>query len=327
MKRRAFTAALCVAAFALQFIASATAQIYPSHPVTMIVPFPAGGPSDSLARILAEHMRTSLGQPIVIENVSGAGASIGVARLARALPDGHTIGIGNMTSHVGAPVIYPIAYNVLTDLEPVSLLTFAPLWIIGKIALPPTNASELILWLRANPDKLTFGTVGIGSPAHLGGVYLQVNGHMRFSLIPYRGAAPAIQDLVAGQIDLACLEASSSLPFVQSGKIKAYMVLGKSRWVKAPEVPTTDESGVPGLDMSFWHGLWVPKGTPKEAINKLNAAVMAVLADPLVNARLTDMGQDIAARELQTPEALRAFLTAEIEKWSPIIKAAGIRAE
>jgi len=326
--RRAFIIGLGgVATLILQGAENAAAQVYPSHPITMIVPFPPGGASDNLARILAERMHTWLGQPVIIENVSGAGASIGVVRLARSPPDGYTIGIGNMTSHVGAPAIYPIAFNVLADLEPVSLLSFAPLWIIGKIALPPTSAWELIAWLRANSDKATFGTVGIGSPAHLGGVYLQANAGMRFSLIPYRGAAPAIQDLIAGQIDLACLEASSSLPFVQSGKIKAYMVLGKTRWAAAPEVPTTDETGVSGLDISFWHGLWVPKETPKEAVAKVNAAVVDALANPAVRERLTNMGHDIATREQQTPEALRAFHTAEIEKWSPIIKAAGIRAE
>ncbi len=328
MRRREFGVFLGGAAIAaLRGTAHAEAQVYPSRPITMIVPFPAGGPSDNLARILVERMRVSLGQPVVIENVSGAGASIGVARLVRSPPDGYTIGIGNMTSHVGAPAIYPIAYNVLTDLEPVSLLTLAPLWILGKIALPPANASELMVWLKANPDKVTFGTVGIGSPAHLGGVYLQANAGMQFSLIPYRGAAPVIQDLVAGQIDLACLEASSSLPFVQSGKIKAYMVLGKNRWTAAPDVPTTEEAGVSGLDLSFWHGLWVPKGTPQEAVGKLNAAVVDALADPAVRARLTEMGQDIATREQQTPEALRAFHTAEVDKWWPIIKKANLKTE
>ncbi len=304
----------------------AHAQDYPSRPITIVVPYPPGGPTDTLARIVTERMRTALGQSIIIENVSGAGGNIGVGRVARAAPDGYTFGIGQVSSHVFSGAVYTLQYDLLKDLEPVAMLTTAPMWIIAKNALP-ANLKGLLDWLWANPDKASFATVGIGGPAHLCGVYFQNKTGTRFQFVPYRGAAPAMQDLLAGQIDLTCLEASNSLPQVRSGQIKAYAVLARTRWAPAPNIPTIDEAGVPGLYIPFWHGFWAPRGTPKHAIAKLNKATVETLADPAVHQRLVDMGQEIPPREQQTPEALGVFQKAEIEKWWPIIKAANIKGE
>jgi len=304
----------------------AHAQDYPSRPITIVVPYPPGGPTDTLARIVTERMRTALGQSIIIENVSGAGGNIGVGRVARAAPDGYTFGIGQVSSHVFSGAVYTLQYDLLKDLEPVAMLTTAPMWIIAKNALP-ANLKGLLDWLWANPDKASFATVGIGGPAHLCGVYFQNTTGTRFQFVPYRGAAPAMQDLLAGQIDLTCLEASNSLPQVRSGQIKAYAVLARTRWAPAPNIPTIDEAGVPGLYIPFWHGFWAPRGTPKHAIAKLNKATVETLADPAVHQRLVDMGQEIPPREQQTPEALGVFQKAEIEKWWPIIKAANIKGE
>ena len=319
---------LAAAAFAaLTGIAGATAQTYPSRPVTVIVPFAAGGPTDALARIMAERMRKTLGQPVVVENTTGAAGSIGVGRVARAAPDGTTLGIGQVSTNGFNGATYALPYDLLKDLAPVALLTIAPMWIIGKANFPASNVKELIAWLKANPNKTTMAAVGWGGASHLCGVYFQKETGTRLTFVPYRGAAPANQDLVAGQIDLFCPEASNSLPLMKSGKVKAFAVLSKTRWAAAPEVPTIDEAGLPGLYIPFWHGFFVPAGTPADYIGKLNAAAVAALADPATRARLIEMGQEIPSRDMQTPEALAAFQKAEIEKWWPIIKAAGIKAE
>ena len=308
-------------------IVGALAQDYPSHPITMVVPFPAGGPTDTLGRILSERMRVTLGQPIVIENVTGAGSTIGVAHAAQAAPDGYTLSLGNWTSFVGSGALYRTSYDLLKDFEPVSLLTFAPMLIVGKNALPVNDAKELIAWLKANPDTASAATVGAGSAAHVCGLYFQDRTNTRFQFVPYRGGAPAMQDLVGGQIDLMCAEASQTLTYLRSGRMKAFAVMAKTRWPALPDVPTTDEIGAPGMYISFWHGLWVQKGTPKQVIAKLNNAVVETLADQTVRQRLTDLGQIIAAADQQTPSALAAYHRAEIEKWWPIIKAANIKVE
>ncbi len=324
MKMTAFAAAIAVA---VGVGGIAHAQGYPSHPITMIVPFPAGGPTDTLARILSERMRVSLGQPVIIETVTGAGASIGVARAAQAAPDGYTLSIGNWTSHVGSQALYPVAYDVRKDFEPVSLVTFAPMIIVGKNGLPANDASGLIAWLKANPDKASAATVGAGSAAHVCGLYFRDKTGTRFQFVPYRGGAPAMQDLVAGQIDLMCAEASQTLTYVRGGKLKAFAVMTNARWPSLPDVPTTDEIGMAGMYISFWHGLWVPKGASIGVIAKLNSAVADALGNPNVQKRLSDLGQVIATRDQQTPAGLAAYHKAEIEKWWPIIRAADIKIE
>jgi tripartite-type tricarboxylate transporter receptor subunit TctC len=302
------------------------AQSYPSRPITIVAPFPAGGPSDTLARIMAEQMRATLGQPLIIENVGGAGGTIGTGRVARSAPDGYTLGVGNWTSHVGGPALYPIQYDALRDLQPISLLPVSPLMIAAHHSVPGGNAKDLIAWLKANPDKATAGTVGAGSPSHVLSVFFQKEAGVPIQLVPYRGGAPATQDLLSGQIALRIgTEASQMLPYLRSGQIKGLAMLGNKRWAPAPDIPTIDETGMPGFHMSLWFGLWAPAGVPKEVLAALNTAVVEALADPAVRARIDKLGQDIPPRELQTPEGLAAYHKAEIEKWWPAIKAAGIR--
>jgi len=322
-----FLFSMLVLAVGLAASVEVRAQTYPSRPLTMIVPFPAGGPTDTLARLIGEGMRPSLGQPVIIENVTGAGSTIGISRAVQAAPDGYTLSIGNWTSHVGSPALYPVAYDVRKDFEPVSLLTFAPMMIVGKNALPANNANELIAWLKANPDKASAATVGPGSAAHVCGLYFRDKTGTRFQFVPYRGGAPAMQDLVAGQIDLMCAEASQTLTYVRGGKLKAFTVMSKTRWPALPEVPATDEIGMAGTYISFWHGLWVPKGASGEVIATLNTAVVHALGNPNVRQRLSDLGQVIATAEQQSPAGLATFHKAEIDKWWPIIRAADIKIE
>jgi tripartite-type tricarboxylate transporter receptor subunit TctC len=305
----------------------ATAQDYPSRPITVVVPFPAGGPSDTLVRILGEQMRGTLGQPIVIENVAGASGSIGVGRVARAAPDGYTLILGSWVTHVVNGVVYALRYDVLNDFEPIGLIATNPLLIVAKKAMPAESLQELIAWLKANPDKATQGTTGAGSALHVAGVFFQKETGARLPFVAYRGGALAMQDLVSGQIDMMIDVAANSLPQVQAGNIKAYAVTDKRRLAAAPAIPTVDEAGLPGLYVSIWFALWAPKGTPKDIVGKLNAAVAGALADPAVRQRLADLGQEIAPREQQTPEALGIHHKAEIDKWWPIIKAANIKAE
>jgi tripartite-type tricarboxylate transporter receptor subunit TctC len=321
--RSLFAAAL---ALTTAWVAPAGAETYPSRTVTLIVPYTAGGPTDTLARILAEHMRGSLGQPVIVENVAGAGSTIGVSRVAHAAPDGYTICIGTWTSHVGAPAIYPVHYDILADFKPVAMLPLAPTMIIGKATLPADDLKGLIAWLQANPGKALAGTVGAGSPSQVVGIFFQQRTGTRFQFVPYKGGSAAMQDLVAGQIDLRMgAEASQTLPFLHSGAIKAFAILGRNRWFAAPDIPTVDEAGVPGLYLTFWNGMWVPRGTPKDVIARLNAAVVRALADPAMRQRFAALGMELPPPDEQTPEALRAFHKAEIERWWPIIKSAGIK--
>jgi tripartite-type tricarboxylate transporter receptor subunit TctC len=307
--------------------AAASAQPYPSRPVTMIAPFPAGGPSDSLARILAEPMRAALGQPVVIENVAGAGGNLGIGRLARATPDGYTIGIGQWSTHVVNAVTYALPYDVLNDFEPIALLAITPQLIIARKNFPANDVKDLIAWLKANPDKATAATVGAPRGAQGTAVYFQQATGTEFGFVPYRGGAPAMQDLVAGQVDFMFDQAANALRQSLAGTIKTYAVLTKSRWPALPDVPSIEEAGVPSLYVSYWHGLWAPKGTPKDIVAKLNAAVVQALAEPGVKEKFANQGQDIWPRDQQTPEALAAHHKAETEKWWPIIRASGLKAE
>jgi len=323
--RRLLLSSLALAVAALASTGSAATPIYPSRPITIIVPYAAGGQSDILLRILAEHMRGSLGQPVLIDNVGGAAGRVGTVRLARAAPDGYTLGQGSFGTHVVNGAIHTLNYDVVKDFEPISLIANGPELIVAKKAMPANNMNELIAWLKANPEKASQGTTGIGAVSHLAGVFFQKQTGTRFQFVPYRGTA--MPDLVAGNIDLMITEASTALPQLRSGSIKGYAVAANTRMTIAPDLPTVDEAGLPGFHISNWFGLWAPKATPKPIVAKLNASVTEALADPVLRTRLAELGLEIFPREQQTPEALAAFHRAEIDKWWPIIKEAGIRAE
>lgn len=322
MKKILAAAALAIVAG----IASAHAQSFPSRPITIIAPFPAGGPLDSIARIIAEPMREVLGQPVVIENVPGAGGNLGIGRLVRAEPDGYTVGIGQWSTHVVNPVTYALPYNV-QEMEPIALLTITPQLIIARKDFPAKDLKEMIAWLKANPDKATAATVGAAGGAQVSAVYFQKETGTTFRFVPYRGGGPAVQDMAGGQVDLMFDQAANALAPVRAGTVKAYAVMAKSRWAALPDVPSIDEVGAPGLYVAYWHAMWAPKGTPKEIVAKLNAAVAHALADPGVSKRLADVGHDVMPADQRTPEALGAYHKAEIEKWWPIIRASGLKAQ
>jgi len=305
----------------------ARAQVYPSRAITMIVPFPAGGPSDTVARIMAERMGVSLGQSIIVDNISGASGSIGVGRAIRAAGDGYTLSFGSWSTHVVNVAILALPYDPVNDLKPVGLIVDSPLLIITRKEMPAQDLNELIAWLKANPDRASQGTAGAASASHLAGVLFQKETGTRFQFIPYRGLAPALQDLLAGRTDLMFDLVADSLPQPRAGSIKAYAVTARRRLTAAPSIPTVDEVGLTGLYVSSWQALWAPKATPKIVIDKLNAAVVDALSDPAIRQRLVDLGQEIPPREQQTPEALGIRQTAELETWRPVIKAADIKAE
>jgi len=306
---------------------TAVAQTYPSRPITIVVPFAAGGPTDVLARVLGEHIRADLGQPVLVENVTGAGGSIGVGRVAAAAPDGYTISAGHFGTHVANGAIYALKYDLERDLDPLARLPSNPMLVVTRRDFPAANLKELVAWLKANPGKATAGTAGAGSGAHIGGAFLANLAGAPLQFVPYRGTAPALQDLVAGQIDLIVDQAANSLPQVRQGSIKALAVTAAVRLAAAPDVPTAAEAGLPGLQMELWNGMWVPHGTPIGIVDKLNGAVVKALADPAVRDKLAPLGLDGPPADQRTPQALRAFQKSEIEKWWPIIKAAHITAE
>ena len=316
-------AVLCVLTCTLASanIALASTQTFPSGPITIVAPYAAGGPTDTLARIIAEGMARSLGYPVIVENLPGAAGSIGVARVVRAKPDGHTLNIGNWGTNVVNGAVRKLKYDLLADLEPISLLANNPHMIVSRSSVPAADLAQLIAWVRANPDKVSSGHSGAGSGSHISGLYFQRETGTRFPFAAYRGAGPILQSLMAGHIDVFFDQVSNSLPYLSTGKIRAYAVAAKSRVAAAPDIPTTDEAGLPGFHVSIWHALWAPKGTSRDVIAKLNAAVVQTLSDPAIRKRLGELGQEIPEREQQTPEALRAFQKAEIEKWWPIIKA------
>jgi tripartite-type tricarboxylate transporter receptor subunit TctC len=320
MRRLAVAVALTIFAG----IVSAQAQTYPTRQITLIVPFPPGGSTDVAARILAEHMRARLGQPVVIENVGGAGGSIAVGRLARAAPDGYTIDIGQWDTHVGS-IIYKLDYDLQKDFEPIGLISNNPQLMVAKKDLPAENLKGLVAWMKGNPDKINY--VNQNAAANVTGVIFEKLTGQKFRYIPYRGAGPAMTDLVSGQVDLLVVQGAVALPQIRAGKIKAIANLSPQRSASMSDIPTSDESGVAGLYMSGWFGFFAPKGTPKDVIATLNSAMVQALAEPAVRARFTELGLDVASREQQTPEGLAAFQKAEIEKWWPIIKESGIQAQ
>lgn len=303
----------------------ASAAPYPARPITIIVPFAAGGPTDTLARSLAEPLSKVIGQTVVVEDVSGAGGSIGVERVVRAAPDGYTIGIGNWSTHVLNGAIYDLHYDLLKDLEPVVLLPSSPQLIVAKETVPANNLHELMTWLKTN--KAVVGTAGVGSAGHVSGLLFQKTTGIPISFVPYRGAGPAMQDLLGGHIDVMFDQASNSLPAVRAGKIKAFAVTSSARLAIAPDIPTVDEVGLPGFHVSVWHGLWAPKGTPPVIVSKLNAAVARALADPALQKHFAALGQDEPKGNQLMPSALGALQKAEIEKWWPILKQAQVKSE
>jgi tripartite-type tricarboxylate transporter receptor subunit TctC len=317
-------AALLAIAFAT--ITGAHAQSYPNRPITLVVGFAPGGPTDTVARVLAERMKPSLGQTLVVENQAGAAGTIAGNRVAHADPDGYTLSVGQWTTNVGAVAVFPVQYDVLKDFTPVALLTSSKLWIVARKDLPADNPKELVAWMKANPGKANVASVGVGSAAHVCLVDLKNRTGTDFQLVTYRGGAPAVQALAGGQADFACLEAGQTLGLYRAGKLKIIGVASKTRWFGAPEVPTLAEGGVAGVEIEFWHGLWAPKNTPKAVVDKLNAAVVDAFADPAVQKRFADIGHAMPPRDQMSPQALFTHHKAEVEKWWPIMKAAGIKA-
>jgi tripartite-type tricarboxylate transporter receptor subunit TctC len=322
--RRVVVAALLAV---LTWSGHALAGDFPSHPITLVVPFSAGGPTDAMARILGERMQKTLGQPITIENVTGAGGSLGVGRVVRAPPDGYTVSIGHLGTHVANGAIYKLGYDLVTDLEPVVLLPSNPMIIVSKNAVPAKTLPELLAWMRAKPTPPTAGTAGAGSGSHIAGLYFENITGIKLQYVPYRGTAPALNDLIAGQIDIIVDQTSNSIAQVRAGTIRAYAVTDDKRVESAPDIPTTDEAGLPGFHMTLWSGLWVPKNTPKDVVTRLNQAAVEALNDPAARKKFQDLGLEIPRPSQLSPEALGGWQQAEIAKWWPMIKAANVKIE
>jgi tripartite-type tricarboxylate transporter receptor subunit TctC len=326
-RARGWPTAMAAVMAALMWSGTVAAQPYPARPITMIVPFPPGGATDTVARYLAEQMRGVLGQSIIIENVAGAAGSIGVGRAVRSPADGYTLSIGTSTTHMLTGGLYALQFDLLKDLEPVIYIGSEPLLIAGRKSFPADDLKGLIAWLSANPDKASAGIAGVGAAGHLAGISFQKQTATRFQFVPYRGNAPAMQDLLAGQIDFMIEPSSNFRSLLATGSIRPFAVTGKTRLSSSPDIPTADEAGLPGFIASLWYGLWVPKDTPKVIVEKLNAIMRQVLADPTVGKRFMDLGIEISPRDQQAPEALRAFQKAEMERWWPVIKASNVRGE
>jgi tripartite-type tricarboxylate transporter receptor subunit TctC len=320
---------LVFAAFVGLLISGPNAQAdnFPSRPVTIVVPFAAGGPSDALTRIVAARMRTTLGETLLIENATGAGGSLGTGRLARATPDGYTIGFGNLGTHVANGVIYKLGYDLVTDFEPVALLPSNPMIIVSKNAVPAKSLGEFLAWLKARPTPATAGTAGAGSGSHIAGLYFENVTGIKLQYVPYRGTGLAMNDLVAGQIDVIIDQMSNSVAQVRAGTIRAYAVSDDKRAETASDVPSADEAGLSGFHMTLWSGLWAPKGTPKDIIAKLNRAAVEAMNDPEVRKQMANLGLQMPPADQLTPEALGAMQKAEIAKWWPMLKAAGVQGE
>ena len=328
MKTRNVSRLLAVSAIAsLAASPPTTAQTYPTRTIAVVTPYAAGGPTDVLARILSEALRKPLGQSVIVDNVTGAGGSIAVGRVARAAPDGYQLSFGHWGSHVVNGAYYTLPFDLLTDLEPVGQVASNPQIIVSKPAVPAKNLKELIAWAKANQGRFLVGSGGIAASSHMGGIYFQHLIGAKFDFVHYRGGAPAMQALLSGEIDLYVTQVAGSVQHVRTGKLRAYAVTAKTRQEAAPDIPTVDEAGAPGLYVSVWHAMWAPKRTPREVINRLNGAMMEALADAGVRKRFIDLGQELPSRDEQTPQALAAWHKAEIDKWWPLIKAAGLKAD
>lgn len=322
--------ALCVLAASVVFngyCIMVNAQPYPARPITMVVPFPAGGPTDVLARLLSEPMRRFLGQTIIVESVSGAAGSVGVARVARSAPDGYTVSIGHWGTHVVNGAFYNLQFDLLKDLAPVAMIATNPQMVVSKNDVPAKSAKELIAWMRANASKVQFATGGVGGASHVSALDFLNRIGVKTEFVPYRGGAPAMQALMSGEADLYVTQIGGVIPHVRAGRLRAYFVTAKVRQTAAPDIPSADEAGVPGYYNAVWHGIWVPARVPGDVVPKLNAALVDALADVNIKARFADLGQDIPARTDQTPQALGAFHKKEIEHWHPLIRSAGLKAE
>ena len=324
-RHSALAVTVAIAAFLVPLSTSVVAQTYPSKPISLVVPFSAGGPTDSIARIMAERLTRALGQTVIVENTLGAGGSIGVGRIVRSAPDGYVLGIGHIGTHVINGAVYSLTYDLRKDLEPVGMIATNPQILIGRNGIPAKNLRELLAWFRANQDKASIGTGGAGTAAHLSAVQFQRVADIKVPIVHYKGTAPVLQDMLGGTIDIAFDQAANALPHIRSGKVKPYAVTAKTRLLAAPEIPTVDEAGLPGFYMAVWHGIWAPAGTPKPVIARLNAALNEALNDPATRERLAGLGQEIPAADLRTPEALAAHQQSEIDKWWPVIKSAGIK--
>jgi tripartite-type tricarboxylate transporter receptor subunit TctC len=306
---------------------NARADNFPSRPVTIVVPFSAGGPSDAMARILAERMKVTLGEAVLVENVTGAGGSIGVGRALRSAPDGYTVSFGHLGTHVANGAIYKLSYDLVADLEPVALLPSNPMIIVSKNAVPAKSLKELLDWLKARPAPATAGTAGAGSGSHIAGLYFENITGIKLQYVPYRGTGPAMNDLVAGQIDMIVDQTSNSIGQVRAGNIRAYAITDAKRVESAADIPTVDEAGLPGFHMTLWSGMWVPKGTPPDIVAKLNAAAVDALNDPAVRKQLENLGLQMPPKDKLSPQALGDWQKAEIAKWWPMIKAANVKVD
>ncbi|HEY7972285.1 MAG TPA: tripartite tricarboxylate transporter substrate binding protein BugD [Xanthobacteraceae bacterium] len=319
---------LAACALLATFAGAASAdERFPAHPITVVVPFSAGGPSDAMMRILGERMKLSLGEAILVENTTGAGGSIGVGRVVHSPPDGYTVGFGHLGTHVANGAIYKLNYDLVADLEPVVLLPSNPMVVVSKNAVPAKTLPELIAWLKSRPQPATAGTAGAGSGSHIAGLAFENAAGIKLQYVPYRGTGPALNDLVAGQIDIIVDQTSNSINQIRAGTIRAYAVTDSRRVEQAPDIPTVDESGLPNFHMTLWSGLWVPKGTPKEIVEKLNKAALEALADPQVKKQLENLGLQMPPADKSTPAALGDWQKAEIAKWWPVIKAAHVKVD